>query len=87
VDFTIAALEQCMEPMFSSDPRVREIMGPLAGGFNRWQKEVSKRLDPGGAADSTLYSGVGEFDMSRIEPSKAERLKRLIERYRKSEQE
>ncbi len=83
MDFTIAALEQCMEPMFSSDPRVRGIIGPLAGGFNRWQKEVSERLDPGRAADSTLYCGEGEFDMSHIEPSKVERLKKLIAGFRK----
>jgi len=80
VDFTITALEQCMEPMFSSDPRVRKIIGPLAGEFDRWQGEVSQRLDPGRAADSTLYCGEGEFDMSQIEPTKVERLRRLIEK-------
>ncbi|MEW6552653.1 MAG: FAD-binding oxidoreductase, partial [Actinomycetota bacterium] len=81
MDFTIQALEQCMEPMFSSDPRVRAIIGPLAGGFNGLQKQLSESLDPGRAADHTLYCGEGEFDMSRIEPSKAERLKSLIGKY------
>jgi len=86
VDFTIAALEQCMEPMFSSDPRVRKIIGPLAGGFDRWQREVSNSLDPGRAADSTLYCGEGDFDLSSIEPAKVERLQALVQK-RKDTQE
>jgi hypothetical protein len=64
---------------------VRAIIGPLAGGFNGLQKQLSERLDPGRAADSTLYCGEGEFDMSRIEPSKVERLTSLIKKYGKSE--
>ncbi|MBC7231534.1 MAG: FAD-binding oxidoreductase [Actinobacteria bacterium] len=82
LDFTIAALEQCMEPMFSSDPRVRAIIGPLAWGFNRWQKEVSRTLDPGEAADSTLYCGEGSFDLSAADPTKVERLNALTEKLR-----
>ena len=75
-----------MEPMFSSDPRVRKIIGPLAGGFDRWQREVSNSLDPGRAADSTLYCGEGDFDLSSIEPAKVERLQALVQK-RKDTQE
>ena len=87
MDFTIAALEQCMEPMFSSDPRVRGIIGPLAGWFNTWQKKVSERLDPGRAADSTLYCGEAEFDISRIEPSKVKQLEELVRKHKGSEED
>jgi hypothetical protein len=77
-DFTIAAAEQCMEPGFSSDPRVRKIMSTLAANYNRWQQKISGFLDPGRASDDTLYCGEAEFDLSRVDPVQRELLERIM---------
>lgn len=77
-DFTVAAAEQCMEPGFSSDPRVRKIMSPLAANYNRWQKEISGFLDPERASDDTLYCGEADFDMSHVDPDKRELLEKIM---------
>ncbi len=77
-DLTIAAAADCMEPGFSSDPRVRKIMSPLAANYNRWQKKISGDLDPGGASDNTLYCGEADFDMSRVDADQRELLEKIM---------
>jgi glycolate oxidase len=77
-DFTIAAANQCMEPGFSSDPRVRKIMSALASNYNRWQKKISGFLDPGKASDDTLYCVEADFDMSRVDPDQRKRLEKIM---------
>jgi glycolate oxidase len=77
-DFTITAADQCMEPGFSSDPRVRKIMSALAANYNRWQKKISGFLDPGRASDDTLYCGEADFDMSRVDPEQRELLTKIM---------
>jgi glycolate oxidase len=78
-DLTIAAADECMEPGFSSDPRVRKIMSPMAANFNRWQKGISGFLDPERASDDTLYCGEADFDMSRVDPNQRELLERIVQ--------
>ena len=76
LDVTIAAIEHCMEPLFTSDPRVRKLISPLAGNFSKYQQAISRGLDPKQAADNTLYSVEADFDFSGIDP---DRVKRLVE--------
>lgn len=79
VDVTIAAIDNCMEPLFTSDPRVRKMLSPLAGNFSEYQKAISKGLDPGQTADNLLYSHEADFDFSGIDPERVKRLQELIE--------
>ncbi|RJP35138.1 MAG: FAD-binding oxidoreductase [Actinobacteria bacterium] len=78
-DLTIAAADECMEPGFSSDPRVRKIMSPLAANFNRWQKKISAFLDPARASDDTLYCGEADFDLSQVDPEQRQLLAKIME--------
>jgi len=77
-DLTIAAADECMEPGFSSDPRVRKIMSPLAANYNRWQKKISGFLDPRRATDDTLYCKEADFDMSNVDPDQRALLEKII---------
>ena len=61
IDVNIAAIENCMEPLFTSDPRVRKMLSPLAGNFSKYQQAISKGLDPEQVADNTLYSARGRL--------------------------
>jgi glycolate oxidase len=79
LDVTIAAIEHCMEPLFTSDPRVRKLISPLAGNFSRYQQAISRGLDPNQAADNTLYSVEADFDFSGIDPDRVKRLEEVAE--------
>ncbi len=79
VDFTIAALEQCMEPLSAIDPRQRKLFSPLMGDFNEWQKKISAAFDPKQAADAGLYTGEKDFDFTGVEPERIARLQELVE--------
>ncbi len=79
IDVNIAAIENCMEPLFTSDPRVRKMLSPVAGNFSKYQQAISQGLDPGQVADNTLYSAEADFDFSKIKPERVKRLKELIE--------
>lgn len=83
---TLNAVELCMTPLSAFIAPVRKVMSPLAGNFNRWQKEISALLDPGGAADTGFYTEEKDFDYGRIDPEKAERLRRLVEKLRWTEE-
>jgi hypothetical protein len=74
-DFLATLIENCMEPiMMSIVPEVRQVLSPLMGNFNRWQKEISAALDPGEAADTGFYTGEAEFDFSLLGEDITERL-------------
>jgi glycolate oxidase len=78
VEFSIAAVEKCMEPLSATDARLRKVISPLMGHYNEWQKKISAAFDPGSVADSGMYVGEVDFDFSGIDPSLRERLDRLI---------
>ncbi len=82
LDVTIAAIERCMEPLFTSDPRVRRLISPLAGNFSKYQQAISRGLDPKQAADNTLYSAEADFDFSGIDPQRVRRLQEVVEQRR-----
>jgi len=82
MDFTIAAIEQCMESMMGFNPRIRKLISPLAGNYNRWQKAISQTLDPNAAADAGLYTGEEDFDFSRMDPDKRKRLEGLLDKHK-----
>jgi len=66
-DFLATLIENCMEPiMMSIVPYVRQVLSPLMGNFNRWQKEISAVLDPGEAADTGFYTGEADLDFTLL---------------------
>ncbi len=79
IDVNIAAVENCMEPLFTSDPRVRKMFSPVTGNFSKYQQAISRGLDPEQAADNVLYSQEADFDFSKIKPERVKRLKELLE--------
>ncbi|MDY6795847.1 MAG: FAD-binding oxidoreductase [Actinomycetota bacterium] len=79
MDFTTTAIDMCMEQGLNFDPRLRKLFSPMQGNYNLWQKKVAEAFDPVGAADSTLYTGEDDFDLSGIDPEKLERMARLVE--------
>ncbi len=78
VEFSIAAIEQCMEPLSATDARLRKIISPLMGHYNKWQRAISEAFDPAQAADSGMYTGEVDFDLSRIDPQLREKLEQLV---------
>lgn len=78
-DFFLQALRECCDQPWNIFPQQRKVMSPLQGDFNRWQKEILCRLDPRGAADSHLYTGEAELDLSGVEEGKVRELKKLVE--------
>ncbi len=79
VEFSIAAIEKCMEPFSSTDARLRSILSPLIANYNLWQKQISGVLDANQAADSGMYCEENDFDFSTVKPEFREKLDRLIE--------
>ncbi|MFW6113359.1 MAG: FAD-binding oxidoreductase [Actinomycetota bacterium] len=79
---TVNAVERCMTPLSAFIAPVRKVLSPLAGNYNRWQKKISESLDPGAAADAGFYTAEDDFAYSRIAGDKQNRLKRLVERLR-----
>ncbi len=78
IEFSIAAIEKCMEPLSSCDARLRKTISPMMGHYNEWQKRISSAVDPRRAADTGEYCDEGEFDFSKVEPELKARLDRLI---------
>jgi glycolate oxidase len=83
---TLEAIERCMTPLSVLTPEVRKAMSPLAGGFNRWQKNISHDLDPAQAADAGLYTEERDFDTSKVSPERIKRFEELTERLRWTEE-
>jgi glycolate oxidase len=81
VEFTIAAIERNMESFSSTDPRIRKIVSPMMGNYNRWQKSISGAFDANRAADSGMYCEEIDFDFSGIEPELLKRLEKSIGKY------
>jgi hypothetical protein len=81
VEWSIMALEQCMEPLSSMDARLRKLISPLMGNYTRWQQKISGTLDPIGAADTGMYCDEIEFDWSGVDPELKRRMDELLEKY------
>ncbi|NPV58376.1 MAG: FAD-binding protein [Actinobacteria bacterium] len=77
-DFLLAALEQCTDQPWNIFPEQRKLISPLQGDFNRWQRELARVFDPGEAADSVLYLGEEDMDLSGLDPARAQELERLL---------
>ncbi len=78
-DFFLQALRECCDQPWNIFPQQRKVMSPLQGYFNRWQKELLRRLDPRGAADSHLYTGEADIELSGLDEGKVEEFRRLLE--------
>ncbi len=83
---TLEAIERCMTPLSVLTPEVRKALSPLAGHFNRWQKRISARFDPGEAADAGLYTDERDFETKDVEPERVKRFRELDERLRWGEE-
>jgi glycolate oxidase len=83
---TLEAIERCMTPLSVLTPEVRKALSPLAGDFNRWQKNISRDLDPAQAADAGLYTEERDFDTSKVSPERIKRFEELTERLRWTEE-
>lgn len=79
LDFALTAIEDCMEQGFNFDPVMRKLFNSLQGGYAKWQRELSTRLDPNQAADARFYIGEEDLDPSVLERDQAERLSRLMQ--------
>ncbi len=80
IEFSIAALEKCMEPFSATDARLRKVVSPLMGNYNVWQKRISEAFDSKRAADTGMYCDEADFDFSKVDPELKEKLDRLVER-------
>ncbi len=78
-EFTVAAIEMCMEPLSSSDARQRKLLGPLMGDFHLWQKKISRVFDPGEAADTGMYCEERDFNYEKYDPRMVKKLQRLLQ--------
>ncbi|MDI6830319.1 MAG: FAD-binding protein, partial [Actinomycetota bacterium] len=78
VEFSVAAMEMFMEPLSVTDARLREIISPMMGHYNAWQKKISHTLDANRAADTGMYCDEVDFDLSKVDPEVRERLERLV---------
>jgi glycolate oxidase len=77
VEFSVAAIEMCMEPLSVTDARLREIVSPMMGRYNDWQKKISLSLDANRVADTGMYCDEVDFDFSKVDPAVKEKLDRL----------
>ncbi|HEY5532302.1 MAG TPA: FAD-binding oxidoreductase [Candidatus Anoxymicrobiaceae bacterium] len=80
-DTTLAAIEQCNVPLAAFEPVTRAAMSPLAGNFNRWQKEISRAFDPNGVSDTGLYTDEKEPDPKKIPAENIEHFEWLKARF------
>jgi glycolate oxidase len=78
IEFSITAIEKCMETHSSCDARLRKTISPMMGHYNTWQKRISGALDVNRAADSGMYCDEEDYDFSQIGPELKERLDRLV---------
>ena len=76
---TIAAIDRCMEPLSSFDMRLKKVMSPLLGNYNKWQKKISQAFDENKAADSGMYCGEIDYDLADGNKEIQEKLNQLIE--------
>ncbi len=77
VEFSVAAIEMCMEPLSVTDARLREIISPMMGRYNDWQRKISLSLDAKRTADTGMYCDEVDFDFSKVDPEIKEKLDRL----------
>jgi len=77
VEFSVAAIEMCMEPLSVTDARLREVVSPMMGHYNDWQKKISLFLDAKRVADTGMYCDEVDFDFSKVDPEVKAKLDRL----------
>lgn len=85
VEFSIEAIEQCMEPLSSTDARLRKMISPMMGNYTGWQKKISENLDGDRVADTGMYCDEVDFDFSSVDPELARRFDELAEKLRWTE--
>jgi glycolate dehydrogenase FAD-linked subunit len=86
VEFSVAAIEMCMEPLSVTDARLREVVSPMMGHYNDWQKKISLFLDAKRAADTGMYCDEVDFDFSKVDPEVKAKLDRLAAGFTWSEE-
>ncbi|MDD3718807.1 MAG: FAD-binding oxidoreductase [Actinomycetota bacterium] len=86
VEFSVAAMEMCMEPLSVTDARLREVISPMMGHYNEWQKKISLFLDARRAADTGMYCDEVDIDLSKIDPEIRETLDRMVAKLTWSEE-
>lgn len=77
-EFTVAAIDMCMEPLSSNDARQRKLLSPLMGNYNLWQKSISNTFDPNRAADTGMYCHEADFNLSEYNPGLVQKMHRLL---------
>jgi glycolate oxidase len=86
VEFSVAAIEMCMEPLSVTDARLREVVSPMMGNYNEWQKKISLFLDAKRAADTGMYCDEVDFDFSKVDPAVKAKLDQLAADFTWSEE-
>ncbi len=79
VEFSVEAIERCMEPLSSTDARLRKVISPMMGHYTSWQKKISASVDGNKTADTGMYCDEVDFDLSKIDPVMRKRFEKLIE--------
>jgi hypothetical protein len=70
-----------MEPLSACDSRLREMISPMMGHYNTWQKKISSTLDGNRAADTGMYCDEVDFDFSRVDPGEVRKFEEMRERF------
>jgi hypothetical protein len=81
VEFSLEAVERCMEPLSSTDARLRKIISPMMGHYTSWQQKISDFMDKGKAADTGMYCDEVDFDLQKVEPDIRDRFEKAIKKF------
>ena len=81
VEFSLEAVERCMEPLSSTDARLRKIISPMMGNYTGWQNTISAALDEKRAADTGMYCDEVDFDLEKVDPDIRNRFEKAIEKF------
>jgi glycolate oxidase len=81
VEFSVEAAERCMEPLSSTDARLRKVISPMMGNYTRWQQRISGFMDSEGAADTGMYCDEVDFDFDELDPAMRARLEKLLDKF------
>ncbi len=78
VEFSVEAIEHRMEPLSSTDARLRKIISPMMGDYTSWQKKISASVDGKKTADTGMYCDEVDFDLTKVDPSIRQRFEKAI---------
>jgi hypothetical protein len=70
-----------MEPLSSTDARLRKIISPMMGHYTQWQQKISGFMDGKRTADTGMYCDEVDFDLQKVDPDIRTRFEKVIEKF------